>query len=66
VVTQIATAAGRPDLLDVGALPQRPGEPERLVADTARLRDEVGFRPARGLADGIAAAVDELRATAGR
>ena len=66
VVAQIAAAAGRPDLLDVGALAQRPGEPERLVADTARLRDEVGFRPARGLSEGIAAAVDELRAATGR
>ena len=66
MVAQIAAAAGRPDLLEVGALAQRPGEPERLVADTARLRDEVGFRPARGLSEGIAAAVDELRAATGR
>jgi nucleoside-diphosphate-sugar epimerase len=66
VVAQIAAAAGRPDLLDVGALVQRPGEPARLVADTARLRDEVGFRPARGLSAGIASAVDELRAATGR
>lgn len=43
LVRLIGEAAGRPDLLRVGALPMRPGEPERLVADVTRLRDEVGF-----------------------
>ena len=61
VIEAIAHAAGRPDLLELGALPQRPGEPERLVADVTRLRDEVGFAPSISLQDGIEAVVRELR-----
>ena len=53
VVEQIAAASGRPDLLDVGALPSRPGEPKTLVAEVTRLREEVGFLPNITLADGI-------------
>jgi len=60
-IAEIARAAGRPDLLELGALPQRPGEPPRLVADARRLREEVGFAPAFGLAEGIAATVEQLR-----
>lgn len=35
--------AGRPVPSEVG--PRRPGDPARLVADTARARDELGWRP---------------------
>jgi nucleoside-diphosphate-sugar epimerase len=62
VVAEIALAAGRAELLEVGALPQRPGEPPRIVADVRRLREEVGFRPRSGLAEGIASMVEALRA----
>jgi len=41
----VATATGRPDLLGVGALPERPDEPPLVVADTARLEFDVGWRP---------------------
>jgi len=54
VAEALAQAAGRPDLLDVGAVPRRAGEPEEIVADVSRLRDEVGFRPRRSLRDGLA------------
>jgi nucleoside-diphosphate-sugar epimerase len=53
IVEQIAATAQRPDLLDVGALQPRPGDPDVLVADVGRLRDEVGFEPARTLAEGL-------------
>jgi nucleoside-diphosphate-sugar epimerase len=59
---EIGRAAGREDLVRVGALPQRPGEPPEIVADVQRLRDEVGFTPAIGLAEGVARTVEELRA----
>lgn len=59
-VAEIARAAGRPELLELGVLPQRPGEPACLVADVRRLRDEVGFAPRIGLAEGIAAMVGHL------
>ena len=45
--------AGRPDLVKIGAFPDRDNEPARIVADVSRLRDEVGFGPARGLEAGL-------------
>ncbi|MCZ8277726.1 MAG: NAD(P)-dependent oxidoreductase [Acetobacteraceae bacterium] len=39
----IAQIAGRPYLLRLGALPDRPNEPAYMVAHTGRLRREVGF-----------------------
>jgi nucleoside-diphosphate-sugar epimerase len=62
VVRAIADAAGRPDLLDIGAIERRPGDPDAIVADVRRLRDEVGWSPRIGLADGLAATVDWWRA----
>ena len=53
VIKEIGVAAGRPDLLDVGVLAPRPGDPAQLVADVTRLRDEVGFFPRFELRDGI-------------
>jgi nucleoside-diphosphate-sugar epimerase len=49
-----AQVVGRPELLRRGALPDRPGEPQLLVGDVSRLRDEVGFHPAIDLETGIA------------
>lgn len=43
VVAAIARLTGRPDLLRLGALPDRPGEPPFIAADTTRLREAVGF-----------------------
>ena len=54
VVRSLARAAGREDLVRLGAVPARPDDPPELVADVARLRDEVGFRPSRALDDGLA------------
>lgn len=53
VITAIGAAAGGAELLDIAALAPRPGDPQALVADVARLRDEVGFVPAIELRDGI-------------
>jgi nucleoside-diphosphate-sugar epimerase len=61
VIDAVGVATGRADLLDIGALAPRPGDPEELVADVARLRDEVGFVPAIGLEDGIARTVQWWR-----
>lgn len=57
IAEQLAAAAGRPELLDVGAVAQRPGDPEQITADVTRLRDEVGFAPGRSLAEGLAETV---------
>jgi nucleoside-diphosphate-sugar epimerase len=57
LVSAIAAAAGRPELVRLGALPQRAGEPERLTADVRRLREEVGWSPSIGLVEGAARTV---------
>jgi nucleoside-diphosphate-sugar epimerase len=46
IAETLARLAGRPDLLRPGALPDRPGEVPRMVADVTRLRREVGFTAA--------------------
>jgi nucleoside-diphosphate-sugar epimerase len=43
----IGQLAGRPDLVHVGALPDRPGEPKRIIADISRLREELAFEPSQ-------------------
>lgn len=54
MVDLIAEAVGCPELVQVGALPDRASEPPLLVADAGRLTREVGYRPRWTLADGIA------------
>jgi nucleoside-diphosphate-sugar epimerase len=66
VLDLIAEAAGRPELLRIGAIPPRPGDPQQLVADTHRLRTEVGFEPSITLEDGILDTVARLRPPRGR
>jgi nucleoside-diphosphate-sugar epimerase len=53
VVEEVARAAGRPELVRAGALPQRENEPPLIVADVRRLHDEVGFTPRHPLEEGI-------------
>jgi nucleoside-diphosphate-sugar epimerase len=53
VVNLIGHELDRSDLVKLGALPARPGEPHLLVADIRRLEAEVGFTPRYGLEDGI-------------
>jgi nucleoside-diphosphate-sugar epimerase len=57
----VAAAAGDPGLLRLGALPARPGDPPRLVAKVDRLANEVGWRPARSLEQGVRSAVEWWR-----
>jgi nucleoside-diphosphate-sugar epimerase len=64
IVAAIAAAAGRPDLVRWGALPQRPGDPPLLEANVRRLREEVGWRPAVPLDEGIARTVEWWKANA--
>jgi nucleoside-diphosphate-sugar epimerase len=54
---RLAEAAGRPDLLDLGALPDRADDPPFIVADTRILREEVGFEPTFDLDAGLGAAL---------
>ncbi len=66
LIEAIGAATGRPDLIEMGALKPRLGDPDHLVADITRLRDEVGFEQAIGLREGIEQTVRwwrELRET---
>jgi nucleoside-diphosphate-sugar epimerase len=53
MVTLIAEAVGRPELVRWGAVPTRTDEPPRLIADVHRLREEVGFDSRVALEDGV-------------
>jgi nucleoside-diphosphate-sugar epimerase len=62
LVELVARATGRPELVRFGAVDPRPGEPPELVADVARLADEVGWRPHEPLEAGVERAVAWWRA----
>jgi nucleoside-diphosphate-sugar epimerase len=62
VVHAIARLAGRPDLVRLGRLPDRPGDPAYMVADTKRLAREVGFRERADLEADLAALLMTLPA----
>lgn len=64
LIERVAALAGDATLVDYGARARQPGEPQYLVADVARLRDEVGFRPRFDLGAGLADTVAR-RAAAG-
>jgi nucleoside-diphosphate-sugar epimerase len=49
LVELLGAAAGRPDLLRIGARPLNPSEPAVLTASVDRLRGEVGWTPPRTL-----------------
>ena len=53
IAERLGRIARRPDLIRPGELPDRT-EPPRIVGSPRRLRDEVGFRPARDLDRGLA------------
>lgn len=57
IVESIGRATGRPELIRFGAIARDPSDPPELVADVARLRREVGWRPRISLPDGIEATV---------
>jgi nucleoside-diphosphate-sugar epimerase len=65
VMSLAADLAGRPDLLELGALPYRDWEPPAVYADCARLR-AAGWAPRYSLRDGLAETVAWWRARAGR
>lgn len=65
VAKKLAGMIGRPELLRIGAIPDRENEPPALVADVRRLTDEVGFRPRWSLEDGLRHAIDYWRGDLG-
>ncbi|MGC2854662.1 NAD-dependent epimerase/dehydratase family protein [Novispirillum sp. DQ9] len=65
IARRTAALCGRPDLLRLGALPTRSGEPAALVPDVGRLVGEVGFTPRHSLDDALTAAIAWWRARRG-
>jgi nucleoside-diphosphate-sugar epimerase len=59
---QVAALVGRPDLLRFGALPNRAGEPQRLVADMAKTTRILGWKPRHSLGEGLEKTVAAFRA----
>jgi nucleoside-diphosphate-sugar epimerase len=57
----VGSALGRPELIGYGALPRRKGDPPVIVADSRRLREEVGWSPRFDLSDGLRDAIDWWR-----
>ena len=57
ILSEISTQLGRPDLVQLGARAEPPGEPAVLVPDVNRLYVEVGWRPALTLEHGLADAI---------
>ncbi len=53
VILKIGDLQGRPDLIQLGALPARKDDPPILVGDVRRLRDEVGWQPLYDLDQGL-------------
>jgi nucleoside-diphosphate-sugar epimerase len=54
---RLANLAGRPDLLELGALPDRANEPPWIVADVGILRGRIGFEPKYDLDSALRAAL---------
>uniref|UniRef100_UPI003F7303C8 GDP-mannose 4,6-dehydratase n=1 Tax=Polymorphobacter sp. TaxID=1909290 RepID=UPI003F7303C8 len=54
IIGTAAALAGDAALVDWGARPRQPGEPEVMEADTRRLHDEIGFTPRWTLEAGLA------------
>jgi nucleoside-diphosphate-sugar epimerase len=61
VARAAAEAAGDAGLLQLGAMPARPDDPPVLIPDVRRLREEVGFKPALSLAEGLGRSVSWWR-----
>jgi nucleoside-diphosphate-sugar epimerase len=57
IVTRIGDLMGRPDLIQLGAIPAAATDTPLVVADTTRLRSALGWTPSydldRGLTDTI-------------
>ena len=53
IVTRIGERIGRPDLIELGALPARANDAPLVVADVARLKGELGWAPAYDLDRGL-------------
>ncbi len=64
VIYAIADYLNQRSLVQLGATPVSADEPDTLIADIGRLRDEVGFNPRYSLKEGIAETIEYMKAGA--
>lgn len=57
IATRIGRVLGKPELVRLGAIPYRPGEPMRITADATLLRGHLGWSPRFDLDRGLAETV---------
>lgn len=62
IVCRIGELMGRPDLIELGAIPAAPTDTPLVVADTARLSAALGWTPAWDLTRGLEATIAWWRA----
>jgi nucleoside-diphosphate-sugar epimerase len=62
IATTLGQLAGRPDLIRIGAIPDRPKDPMRITANTRRLNREVRFSGSRPLKSGLSDSLTFWRA----
>ena len=60
-VSRIANKLDAADRVDFGHYPRRPDEPQKITADTSRLRDAVGWTPEHDLDSAIDKTIDWWR-----
>jgi nucleoside-diphosphate-sugar epimerase len=58
LVEELGRLAGRPDLIELGALPDRENEPNEIAIEGELLSERTEFRPARNLREGLQQAFD--------
>ena len=61
IAKTLAALAQRPELIALGVRPDAPDAPRAMLADTTRLRDEIGFAASYDLKAALAAALDYWR-----
>ncbi len=66
LVLEIGRIVGRPELIELGALPYAAGEPMAIWADNGRLVEECGWAPRFSLEQGLREAVEWWRRRAAR
>lgn len=64
LIETTARLMGKSDLVRLGALPRRPGDPERLVGRRERLYSELGFQPRFDIESGLADTLAAMKMTA--
>jgi nucleoside-diphosphate-sugar epimerase len=61
IVETLGRLAGRPDLIELGAVPRPEDDPPEMVGGMDRLRGQVGWEPRVSLEEGLASTLERAR-----